>query len=154
MVVCKLMLVMNYKHFDLFRPVGTCACHLIGNKNRWARKLMDHVTRVRPREAKNTDSRCQMRFTDTDCLSLFPKAGSFLQMCQIMESKSSKKREIPLPFSKLFTPFTKVRTLVKNLHNPTGAPNVNLRQISVRKTIWDLEFSEHLLQNFLLACLS
>ena len=26
--------------------------------------------------------------------------------------------------------------------------------ISVRKTIWDLEFSEHLLKNFLLACLS
>ena len=34
------------------------------------------------------------------------------------------------------------------------APNVNFRKISVRKTIWDLEFSEHLLQNFLLACLS
>ena len=27
----------------------------------------------------------------------------------------------------------------------TGAPNVNFRKISVRKTIWDLEFSEHLL---------
>ena len=26
-----------------------------------------------------------------------------------------------------------------------GAPNVNFRKISVRKTIWDLEFSEHLL---------
>ena len=26
-----------------------------------------------------------------------------------------------------------------------GAPNVNFRRISVRKTIWDLEFSEHLL---------
>ena len=26
----------------------------------------------------------------------------------------------------------------------TGAPNVNLRKISVRKTIWDLEFSEHI----------
>ena len=35
-----------------------------------------------------------------------------------------------------------------------GAPNDNFRKISVRKTIWDLEFSEHLLQNFLLACLS
>ena len=26
-----------------------------------------------------------------------------------------------------------------------GAPKVNFRKISVRKTIWDLEFSEHLL---------
>ena len=26
-----------------------------------------------------------------------------------------------------------------------GAPNVNFRKISVRKTMWDLEFSEHLL---------
>ena len=25
----------------------------------------------------------------------------------------------------------------------TGAPNVNFRKMSVRKTIWDLEFSEH-----------
>ena len=29
-------------------------------------------------------------------------------------------------------------------HKP-GAPNVSFRKISVRKTIWDLEFSEHLL---------
>ena len=28
---------------------------------------------------------------------------------------------------------------------PTGAPNDNFRKISVRKTILDLEFSEHLL---------
>ena len=34
------------------------------------------------------------------------------------------------------------------------APNVNFRKISVRKTIWDLEFLEHLLYNFLLAFLS
>ena len=27
----------------------------------------------------------------------------------------------------------------------SGAPNVNIREISVRKTIWYLEFSEHLL---------
>ena len=27
----------------------------------------------------------------------------------------------------------------------SGAPNVNFRKISVRKTIWDLEVSEHLL---------
>ena len=27
----------------------------------------------------------------------------------------------------------------------TGAPNDNVRKISVRKTIWDLELSEHLL---------
>ena len=39
-------------------------------------------------------------------------------------------------------------------YNLTGAPNDNFRKISVRKTIWDLEFSEHLLQNFLLPCLS
>ena len=36
----------------------------------------------------------------------------------------------------------------------TGAPNDNFWKISVRKTIWDLEFSEHLLLNFLLARLS
>ena len=30
-------------------------------------------------------------------------------------------------------------------HNLSGAPNVNFRKISVRKTICDLEFSEHLL---------
>ena len=36
----------------------------------------------------------------------------------------------------------------------SGAPNDNFWKISVRKTIWDLEFSEHLLLNFLLACLS
>ena len=37
----------------------------------------------------------------------------------------------------------------------TGAPNVNFWKISVRRTIWDLEFWEHLLQNnCLLACLS
>ena len=36
----------------------------------------------------------------------------------------------------------------------SGAPNVNFRKISVRKTIWDLEFSGYLLWNFLLACLS
>ena len=29
--------------------------------------------------------------------------------------------------------------------NYTGAPNVNFPKTSVRKTIWDLEFSEHLL---------
>ena len=27
----------------------------------------------------------------------------------------------------------------------SGAPNINFRKISVRETIWDLEFSEHLL---------
>ena len=27
----------------------------------------------------------------------------------------------------------------------SGAPNVDFQKISVRKTIWDLEFSEHLL---------
>ena len=33
----------------------------------------------------------------------------------------------------------------------SGAPNVNFREISVRKTIWDLEFSEHFF--FLISCL-
>ena len=33
----------------------------------------------------------------------------------------------------------------KDLCQVPGAPNVNFRKISVRKTIWDLEFSEHLL---------
>ena len=30
-------------------------------------------------------------------------------------------------------------------YHDAGAPNDNFRKISVRKTIWDLEFSEHLL---------
>ena len=34
----------------------------------------------------------------------------------------------------------KINTLVLS-----GAPNDNFRKISVRKTIWDLEFSENLL---------
>ena len=38
--------------------------------------------------------------------------------------------------------------------HPAGAPNDNFSKIFVRKTIWDLDFSEHLLLNFLLACLS
>ena len=36
----------------------------------------------------------------------------------------------------------------------SGAPNVKFWKISVQKTICDLEFSKHLLQNFLLGCLS
>ena len=35
-----------------------------------------------------------------------------------------------------------------------GYPTTIFGKISVGKTIWDLEFSEHLLENFLLACLS
>ena len=38
-----------------------------------------------------------------------------------------------------------VLTYIKYVGYKTGAPNVNFRKISVRKTIWDLEFSEHLL---------
>ena len=38
--------------------------------------------------------------------------------------------------------------------NYSGAPNVNFRKISVRKTIWNLEFSEHFLVKFLLVYLS
>ena len=34
---------------------------------------------------------------------------------------------------------------IKSLIINSGAPNVNFRKMSVRKTIWDLEFSEHLL---------
>ena len=36
----------------------------------------------------------------------------------------------------------------------SGAPNDNFLKLSVRKTIWDLEFLEHLLLTFLLPCLS
>ena len=35
-----------------------------------------------------------------------------------------------------------ITTVVQQI---TGAPNDNFQKISVRKTIWDLEFSEHLL---------
>ena len=46
----------------------------------------------------------------------------------------------------------------KCIHNSLvtlqGHPTTIFGKISVRKTIWDLEFSEHLLQNFLLACFS
>ena len=38
-----------------------------------------------------------------------------------------------------------IEMLQAELGIDTGAPNVNFRKISVRKTIWDLEFSEHLL---------
>ena len=34
---------------------------------------------------------------------------------------------------------------IKNNQAKSGAPNDNFRKISVRKTIWDLEFLEHLL---------
>ena len=36
----------------------------------------------------------------------------------------------------------------------SGAPNDNFRKLSVRKTIGGLEFSDHFLKDFLLACLS
>ena len=36
------------------------------------------------------------------------------------------------------------RLVLFNVHM-SGAPNVDFGKISVRKTIWDLEFSEHLL---------
>ena len=39
--------------------------------------------------------------------------------------------------------FVSFKEVVKE--NDSGAPNVNFRKISVRKTFWDLEFSEHLL---------
>ena len=39
-------------------------------------------------------------------------------------------------------------------HNQSGAPNDNFRKISVRKTIWDLDFSKFLLLNFVLVCMS
>ena len=49
-------------------------------------------------------------------------------------------------------PFIPSRCNAKKCHddqppvtNSTGAPNGNFWKISVRKTIWDLEFSEHLL---------
>ena len=52
----------------------------------------------------------------------------------------------------------KINTWVNNnkymYFSNTRAPNVNFRKISVGMTIWDLKFSEHLLYNFLLACLS
>ena len=38
--------------------------------------------------------------------------------------------------------------------NWRGHPTTIFGKISVRKTIWELEFSEHLLSNFLLACFS
>ena len=37
--------------------------------------------------------------------------------------------------------------------NTSGAHNIIFRKISDWKTIWDLEFTEHLLWNFCLACL-
>ena len=44
-------------------------------------------------------------------------------------------------------PLQKAHYLMVSLRSDiqiTGAPNDNFRKISVRKTIWDLEFSEHL----------
>ena len=56
-------------------------------------------------------------------------------------------------FESVLGPFKKrnslaSRYLAKKVSIPrqiTEAPNVNFRKISVRKTIWDLEFSEHFL---------
>ena len=39
--------------------------------------------------------------------------------------------------------FVSFKEVVKE--KDSGAPNVNFRKISVRKTFWDVEFSEHLL---------
>ena len=47
-----------------------------------------------------------------------------------------------------------LRNILYWLSITSGAPNVNFRKISVRKTIWDLEFSEHFLVKFLLVYLS
>ena len=35
--------------------------------------------------------------------------------------------------------------LIRQLIKKSGAPNDNFRKLSVRKTIWDLEFSDHFL---------
>ena len=47
----------------------------------------------------------------------------------VMESESESPQSFSAP---------------KSSSQETGAPNVNFRKISVRKTIWDLEFSKHL----------
>ena len=51
------------------------------------------------------------------------------------------KNQLRYPPSKDKYPMDSVIHLSRN----SGAPNANFWKISVRKTIWDLEFSEHLL---------
>ena len=77
---------------------------------------------------------------------------------------SSPESNLPLSTPATQATLTKKVPFRKGLHwrmvslsqtyKKPGAPNDNFRKISVPKTIWDLEFSEHLLGNFLLACLS
>ena len=43
---------------------------------------------------------------------------------------------------------------LKLRENQQGHPKTIFGKLSVRKTIWGLEFSDHFLKNFLLACLS
>ena len=57
--------------------------------------------------------------------------------CRVINRLGSEARNFPLV----------ITVLVCEIHPnlKSGAPNVNFRKISVRKTTWDLEFSEHLL---------
>ena len=69
-----------------------------------------------------------------------------------------KFRYVLLLLFSLLLPFFFVLFLRKLLYSSPATPIRDIQhqfsETSVRKTIWDLEFSEHLLKNFLLACLS
>ena len=67
---------------------------------------------------------------------------------------SSKSQQAALPITIFWVIFAGIAlkktskswaNIVSIRVHPSGAPNVNFRKISVRKTIWDLEFSKHLL---------
>ena len=62
----------------------------------------------------------------------------------------AEKEHFPVPFPKYpLSPDTVISRVDTQLDrrpsHTSGAPNVNFWKISVRKTIWDVEFSEHLL---------
>ena len=108
-------------------------------------------------------------------LSLLTEPGTWVNYCYLLrgekcfQAKKNSKRRIPSNLNEnrtddisqyrlhayAFPSTTAISCLLASLCfllsvfvwwvHDTGAPNVNFRKISVRKTICDLEFSEHLL---------
>ena len=92
----------------------------------------------------DTDDGCypDLDLSTSDCLFHAKK------LCQPIRSTSQIMVVTPHKYGvSVFVP----QTLLRQDSNQwwrckmSGTPNVNFRKISLRKTIWDLEFSEHLL---------
>ena len=66
-------------------------------------------------------------------------------VCKLIEEVVA---QLSIKVSAKDRPYSLLYTLFQSEHNyglKSGAPNVNFLKISIRKTIWDLEFSEQLL---------